>query len=223
MTIFDLPDNLAPQDIALGPDGDMWFTSDGQSPQPNDDATPPPSSPAYNYTGPYADLIGSISAGGIVSEYAMPTGSLAHPAPAVQPEGITAGPDGAMWFTSSDSNEIGRVATGVSPASSHAPSVTNYPEVAAHTCEGARWRHWAGEKSSLTALPEDGYSWTVDGQVVKRAVNQSYVPPASDAGKKLACTVTVTYPVLNVTVSATSAAVVIDHQSGPTIRPRASA
>src|SRR5436190_46685 len=34
------------------------------------------------------------------------------PAPSSNPAGITAGPDGALWFTEAGSNQIGRITTG---------------------------------------------------------------------------------------------------------------
>ncbi len=63
--------NAGPYDIALGPDGNMWFTE-------------------LN-----AGQIGMLDARGQVSEYAPQA-----PSPQlIQPNSITAGPDGELWFT----------------------------------------------------------------------------------------------------------------------------
>ena len=49
--------------------------------------------------------------------------------------------------------------------------------------------------------------WLLNGTAIAGATGQSYTPVAADVGKQLSCTVTATYPLLHVTVSATSAAV----------------
>ena len=49
--------------------------------------------------------IGRITTAGAVTEYTVPTGG-------ANPTGITAGPDGALWFTESNANKIGRITTG---------------------------------------------------------------------------------------------------------------
>jgi streptogramin lyase len=71
----------SPRDIALGPDGNAWFT----------EAAAP-------------GRIGRITPGGQVTEFA------AGLTPNSQPTGITAGPDGAMWFTERTGARIGRIA-----------------------------------------------------------------------------------------------------------------
>jgi hypothetical protein len=47
--------------------------------------------------------IGKITPAGVVTEYALPSGS--------QPYGITGGPDGNVWFTDNGTSELGRVTT----------------------------------------------------------------------------------------------------------------
>jgi virginiamycin B lyase len=71
--------NLA--DIALGPDGNLWFT---------ESAAP--------------GRIGRITPAGQITEFTP--GLTANS----QPAGITAGPDGAMWFTERTGGRIGRIA-----------------------------------------------------------------------------------------------------------------
>ena len=48
---------------------------------------------------------GRITTAGVVTSYTVPTSSS-------QPWGITAGPDGALWFTENNANEVGRLTTG---------------------------------------------------------------------------------------------------------------
>src|SRR5262249_22239199 len=77
------------------------------------------------------------------------------------------------------------------------------------TCSGAVWSDWAGKQPSTDAFGFDGYTWLLDGSVIAGAPAQSYTPTAADAGHQLACSVTVTYTLLNVTVSVTSSAVTV--------------
>jgi virginiamycin B lyase len=69
------------QGIAMGPDGNMWFTEFG------------------------ANKIGRITPAGVVTEFAIP--GPGDP----KPFAIAAGHDGAMWFTEFNRNSIGRITT----------------------------------------------------------------------------------------------------------------
>src|SRR5215475_11031604 len=105
-------------DIALGPDGAMWFvealankigriTAAGEITEYT-----PPNAPqaivagpdeALWFTEPSVRQIGRITTRGVISEFALPCcGSPSH---------IAAGPDGALWFTQ-NTNKIGRITTG---------------------------------------------------------------------------------------------------------------
>ena len=78
---FDLPSAAAqPQDLVLGPDGNIWFTERGVS------------------------KIGRISAStpGIPEEFPTKDAGAA-------PDIITVGPDGNIWFTEQSNNSIGRM------------------------------------------------------------------------------------------------------------------
>jgi streptogramin lyase len=68
-----------PAGITTGPDGNIWFTEEN------------------------GNRIGRITAGGAITEFGLPAGSL--------PTEITTGPDGALWFTESGTNSIGRITT----------------------------------------------------------------------------------------------------------------
>ncbi len=82
--------NLAPGtralNIAAGPGGNLWFT--GQN----------------YFSG--SDLVGRVSPGGAVAEYALPF----RPVPGLGD--IAAGVDGNLWFTDPGANAIGRVDSG---------------------------------------------------------------------------------------------------------------
>jgi streptogramin lyase len=63
-------------------------------------------------TPPVASKIGRITTAGMITEFPLPTVD-------GQPEGITTGPDGALWFVESARDKIGRVTT--------AGSITEFP------------------------------------------------------------------------------------------------
>ena len=79
-----------PSSIVLGPDGALWFTEQTLG------------------------RIGRIATNGDLQEYAIPNtsgvaqGEYGSPAPRY----ITAGPDGALWFTDGGDDSIGRITTG---------------------------------------------------------------------------------------------------------------
>jgi IPTL-CTERM motif len=52
--------------------------------------------------------IGRMTPLGVVTEFAISDGA--------NPVGITAGPDGALWFTEQSGNRIGRITTGAGTA-----------------------------------------------------------------------------------------------------------
>jgi streptogramin lyase len=79
----DLPMHSAPLDIALGADGNMWFTDQGT----NDEGR---------------NLIGRITTAGAVTEFPIPTLD-------ASPRSIALGADGNMWFTEVGVNRLGRI------------------------------------------------------------------------------------------------------------------
>ncbi len=93
-TSFPIPlvEIVQPEGITTGPDGNLWFTESG------------------------AGRIGRMTSSGTLTEFDLPSvpppaGSPAGtPDTQVTPEAITAGPDGALWFTTANS-EIGRIET----------------------------------------------------------------------------------------------------------------
>src|SRR5262249_29954295 len=79
-----LPSGRVPFDITAGPDGTLWFTENGPSPNGN--------------------RIGHITTGGVIQEFTVPTLNS-------QPNDITVGPDGNLWFTEEFMNRIGMITT----------------------------------------------------------------------------------------------------------------
>jgi virginiamycin B lyase len=93
VTEYPLPTaHTRPVYIAAGPDRALWFTEDASPLRPYD---PPYGVPPVQ--------IGRITTGGNVTEYPVPLDY-------GPPQGITAGPDGAMWFTTrTDYSTVGRI------------------------------------------------------------------------------------------------------------------
>ncbi len=103
--MFPLSAGRDASSIAIGPAGDVWFTQYGF--YKTAEFGPPPPSP-----GPPA--IGRIFPDGTMTDYPLPTtdsnrAGRADPLSGASPGGITAGPDGAMWFTESGADQIGRI------------------------------------------------------------------------------------------------------------------
>jgi streptogramin lyase len=116
----------APNEIAAGPDGALWFTAEANIERITPDgqvsvfALPTPDSIALGMAaGPdgnlwFAELrhdattgqvvggqIGRITPDGAIQEFPLPDGS--------QPNEMAAGPDGNLWFTDDGSGQIGRI------------------------------------------------------------------------------------------------------------------
>ena len=188
-TEYRIPTALAdPVGIAAGPDGNLWFAETG------------------------GEQIGRISPVGQITEYRIPS---ALP----DPRGIAAGPDGNVWFTEYHGGNIGRILTGAPAASTSAPSVTGSARRGNQvTCEGEQWADWAGRQPVVDApgATPPGVQWLLDGAPIAGATGRTYTPVGGEEGDQVACTVTAFYPVLDVTVSATSAGVSVLPPAGPT-------
>jgi streptogramin lyase len=121
ITEFSLPATFSqPARIALGPDGNLWFTESGTDKigriTPAGTITefdiPTAKSSPFGITlGPdgnlwfveqQGDKVGRITPAGTITEFTIPTASSA-------PLELTAGPDGNLWFTESAGNQIGRI------------------------------------------------------------------------------------------------------------------
>ena len=146
-----------PKLITAGPDGTLWFAG-------------------------IPGEVGRITTAGVVTEFALPSipppsGSAAGTAstPAML-SGITAGPDGAIWFTGIP-GEIGRMATSgvltefavpdVPPAGS-APGVAGYPATLSAIAVGADGALW------FTGVPGEVGRITTAGVVTEFKVPDIY-------------------------------------------------
>lgn len=81
--------------LAAGPDGALWFGLVRDIPAPRG-----PSALGQ----PWIMSVGRITTAGAISEFLLPSDSDAV-------FGITAGPDGALWFTEANDKKIGRMTT----------------------------------------------------------------------------------------------------------------
>jgi hypothetical protein len=76
--------------------------------------------------------IGRITTAGAITEFPIPTADS-------QPSGITAGPDGALWFTEAVGNKIGRITTSGVITEFSVPSPDSGPSFIAAGPDGALW------------------------------------------------------------------------------------
>jgi DNA-binding beta-propeller fold protein YncE len=91
----------SPRGIAVGPDGNLWFTEWG------------------------VNKIGEINpVTHLISEFATPTASSG-------PSGIAVGPDGNLWFTESNVARVGFVGADAAPAPPPAPATPPVPHLSA--------------------------------------------------------------------------------------------
>jgi streptogramin lyase len=167
--------------IAVGPDGNLWFGDKGTT-------------PSIYVMNPTTHAITAFASG-------LNAGSL--------PGGIWSGSDGNVWFTDQGTiRAIGRIGVGAPAASVTPPSVTGSGGAGVpQTCGGDTWSTWSGQQPSHSAFGFDGYQWLLDGSPIAGATGTSYTPTVADTGHLLSCKATVTYALLVVTDSATSAAV----------------
>ena len=140
----------APQGIAAGADGALWFTEYGVSKIGRvttafaftEYATTPPGNaplgiangPDGNiwFTGQTNDTIDRMTLLGAVTPYTVPT-------VASDPSAVAAGPDGALWFTEHNGNKIGRVTSSGSFVEYAIPTTNSYPAGIAAGADGALW------------------------------------------------------------------------------------
>ena len=209
--------------ITLGPDGNLWFTekvgakigritpqgSISEFPIPTSASAPEGIAPGPDgniwFTESATSKVGRITPSGTFVEYPVF-------ADGATPVGIASGADGNLWF-GDGTDQIESIGANVPGALVLGPLVAGSSEVTtAQSCVGDRWSDWAGAQPGPAA-----YTWELNGVVVGGASGESYVPAAGDAGAALSCTVTVSYALVGVTVSASSAPVVLGVLStGPT-------
>ena len=213
--------NSAPVGIAAGPDGNLWFTESGgdqigritsagqitEFPVPTANSAPVgvAAGPDGNlwFTENHGDQIGRITPAGQITEFPVQTANST-------PVGIAAGPDGNLWFAEFGGDKIGQVGAGAPPALVRAPSLTESARQGTQqVCQGELWADWAWQQpvqNAPSATPP-GVRWLLNGTAIAGATGETYTPVAGDVGGQLSCTVTATYRLLGVIVSATSAGV----------------
>jgi streptogramin lyase len=149
ITEYPLPNPLdTPGMIAVGPDGALWFTESGSCAYPNPN----------NCVSLAPDKIGRITTSGALTEYPISTANAGT-------FGIAAGPDGAMWFTESNNNEIGRITVPANSIATLTVSQTGSGLVLSSpigiscpsTCSAI---FVPGTQVSLTAEPANGFAFT---------------------------------------------------------------
>jgi streptogramin lyase len=166
ITEFSSPQKpyLDPDQIAAGPDGNLWFTD------PED-----------------TRAIGRITTSGQITEFSTGLNQATYPV------GITAGQDGDLWFADAE-GAIGRIGSGAPPALDAPASVSGAGvEGSAEACQ-TPWSSWAGYAPFPRLYPFDGYAWLRDGTPIAGQTAPTYIPTAGDVGHRLACRLTVTYP-----------------------------
>ena len=126
----DPAQNSAPTGIALGSDGNLWFTEIGSSSNP---------------TGG----IGMITPLGV--RHPVHRGAHAGPDPGSGPAGITSGPDGALYFTESTTGRIGRITTlGAASEFTQGYAPTDGPASITQGPDGNLWFTELGNPSALS-------------------------------------------------------------------------
>ncbi len=183
--LFTIPTAVsAPEGIASGPDGGLWFTEcqagkigtitvTGNfteyvlpylSACPYKIAAGPDGALWFTEIQNFNHQIGRITPAGVITEFAVPNTLN----PLTQVYGIAPGPDGALWFTSPNTSQVGRITT--------TGQVTLYP-LPARTVPGA-----------IAAGP-DGALWFLNnstnisiGRITTAGVITTYPLPAALAG-----------------------------------------
>ncbi len=118
--------NSSPDSITLGPDGNIWFIEQGNQ----------------NVSPKSAPKIGKITPGGVITEYPITTSGLTpfnSNGGITGPHTIIAGPDGALWFTETGANKIGRITTDGTITEFALPTANARPEGIAVGQDGALW------------------------------------------------------------------------------------
>jgi len=114
-----------PQSLTVGPDGNLWFADQG----------PIGAGGASVVTG--NGSIGRITTAGVITKFAVPTANS-------EPNFITTGPDGALWFTYGNDknvgiNKIGRITTAGVVTDFSIPTANSSPMFIVTGTDGALW------------------------------------------------------------------------------------
>src|ERR1035437_2009660 len=174
---FPLTSDIQPWDIAAGPDGNVWYTVNGNSKVGRittagvitELSLPNTSWPIGIVAGPDGAMwfteAGTSAIGRIDTTTFPASGSVTHLTGGITggafPFGICVGPDNNLWFAERDNNAIGRItpAGAVTEFSIGAPSETPLGIVAGP--DGNFWFSDRGTNSSIGVM-------TTSGTIVKR-------------------------------------------------------
>jgi virginiamycin B lyase len=154
ITEFPITGGNGPQAMTLGPDGNVWFIDVGADRivrvTPDGMVTPfsvgsnpglegitagPNGEAALYFTESNNNKIGRITTSGAITESSAMDGNS-------DPHGITAGPNGDIWFTEGTDDEIGRIAAPASLVVSNqysVPGVGNNPRDITLGSDGNLW------------------------------------------------------------------------------------
>ena len=138
----------APEDIAAGPDGALWFTEKDASKigriTTQGAFTEYPLTPGVEpegitggpdgnvwFTERHANAIGRITPQGALTEFPVSAGSV--------PTAIASGPDGNLWFTERSGNSIGRITPSGVVTEFPLPSGSSGPDSIAAGSDGRLW------------------------------------------------------------------------------------
>ncbi len=137
VTMFPLSGERQPVGIATGHDGSIWFTQWVSPWQAGRQITPPP---------PPDAAVGHLSLDGTMRDFPIPT-TEGNPmgGTGVAPGVITAGPDGAMWFTETGADKIGRVTPDGAVTEYDLPSRSRYHGYPADITAGPAGTMWFSE------------------------------------------------------------------------------
>jgi streptogramin lyase len=152
VTEFPLPSATHGTDgITAGPDGALWFTEIEIPPLPAGGSAS-------------VGAIGRVTPSGKVTEFPLPT-------PNAGPQGITTGPDGALWFTEATGDQIGRISLAGTVTEFPIPTARSYPQTITAGPDGALWftERQANKIGRITLagtitefpIPEGGRPWGI--------------------------------------------------------------
>jgi virginiamycin B lyase len=151
VTTYLDPGNIHPQSLAVGPDGNVWFTN------------------RFGFT-TRPGSIGRITPSGVITVFTD--------ASITEPQAITAGSDGALWFTnraiSTNDGSIGRITTDGTVSSDTSPQITGAVGAITTGPDGAMWftndvtngsnpiaRITASGHVSAIAVPDAALPWSI--------------------------------------------------------------
>jgi hypothetical protein len=168
----------------------MWFTDEGET-----------------------SAVGRVTAGGAIREFVkgVPAGA--------EPAAIAPAADGKLWFTDEGSaSAFGVVAVGTRTAQRAAPRLAGRPRPGGPVaCHAGRFATWMGLQPSASAFRFDGFRWLRNDTLLGGHGGPQFTPSRHDAGARLSCRETVTYPPpLGVTVAATSRPRAVRGAAAPT-------